>query len=367
MNKILDNTRSYRHNDSYDRFYYLDRSKDWSEARRKIYNIPIMRMITDKLTNVMTNDIIIENTKMNVNIIRQIVNEWYSSGTVGVQFYEDNYIVFPHNKIRWNDEKLVFISQNRYYVNTYDELIVYDVDDKDDIIDEHHYRTTSPQFMFINSEPRWLHLKDQIRAVEISYNNFVRDIYLGGKKVMMDKALIHTDENGNKVTPDDVAQELFTLVEKDMRERADTLFYEYNPDMRISQNKEAVSFHVGTLTSALGLGTNFILENRDSASYNSVIAWSTSNSEMVDTIGAICRTIKTALETYISSVEGHTCRIDFDYDFIVDYTAERESDRKDIEMGIMSVAEYRQKWYAEDKETAEANTPKNPMIGMELM
>ena len=40
-----------------------------------------------------------------------------------------------------------------------------------------------------------------------------------------------------------------------------------------------------------------------------------------------------------------------------DEETERERDRKDVAMGVMSLTEYRMKWYQEDEETAKANLP----------
>ena len=44
--------------------------------------------------------------------------------------------------------------------------------------------------------------------------------------------------------------------------------------------------------------------------------------------------------------------IDFDDSIIEDKEAERNSDRQDVSMGVMSLAEYRAKWYGETEEKA---------------
>ena len=49
--------------------------------------------------------------------------------------------------------------------------------------------------------------------------------------------------------------------------------------------------------------------------------------------------------------------IDFDDSIIEDKASERQQDRQDVSMGVMSHAEYRSKWYGETLEEAEENLP----------
>ena len=49
--------------------------------------------------------------------------------------------------------------------------------------------------------------------------------------------------------------------------------------------------------------------------------------------------------------------IGFDDSIIEDKTTERQNDRQDVAMGVMSLAEYRAKWYGETKEQAQENLP----------
>ena len=49
--------------------------------------------------------------------------------------------------------------------------------------------------------------------------------------------------------------------------------------------------------------------------------------------------------------------IDFDDSIIEDKQAERQSDRQDVAMGAMGVAEYRAKWYGETEEQAARRIP----------
>ena len=49
--------------------------------------------------------------------------------------------------------------------------------------------------------------------------------------------------------------------------------------------------------------------------------------------------------------------IDFDDSIIEDKQTERKEDRQDVAMGVMSLAEYRAKWYGETEEQAAKKIP----------
>lgn len=56
---------------------------------------------------------------------------------------------------------------------------------------------------------------------------------------------------------------------------------------------------------------------------------------------------------------GADYEVSFDWDdsIVVDAEAERQTDRADVAMGVMSLDEYRSKWYGETREEAEKNLP----------
>ena len=46
----------------------------------------------------------------------------------------------------------------------------------------------------------------------------------------------------------------------------------------------------------------------------------------------------------------------------MDAEAERQTDRQDVAMGVMSLAEYRSKWYGETLEEAAKNLPEPALV-----
>lgn len=131
---------------------------------------------------------------------------------------------------------------------------------------------------------------DQLKGVDIAYNNFIMDVYLGGKKVFYNKSLIkyntekYTDKDGNTVTreipiyPDDLTRQQFKILDGDLSNaNEDTLIHEYNPDLRADDNENIINFALNLYAFKLGLGkgrykfeggsvvtaTQYIGENQD--------------------------------------------------------------------------------------------------------
>ena len=111
---------------------------------------------------------------------------------------------------------------------------------------------------------------DQLKGCDISYNNFIMDVYLGGKKVFYNKSLVKynvrtiTDNEGNTVRqeipvyPDDLTRQQFKVLDGDLSNtNEDTLIHEYNPDLRGEENEKIVNFALNLYSFKLGLGKGY--------------------------------------------------------------------------------------------------------------
>ena len=99
---------------------------------------------------------------------------------------------------------------------------------------------------------------DCLKGVDLAFNNFCRDLKLGGKKVFINQSLIARDDYGNTYTPDDVAQQLFVSVgDTDLSEHP--LIEEHNPTLRTTENREAVQSQLDYLAFRCGLGAKHYL------------------------------------------------------------------------------------------------------------
>jgi len=97
---------------------------------------------------------------------------------------------------------------------------------------------------------------DNLKGVDLAFNNFLRDFKLGGKKVFVNKKMTFQNADGVTVTPDDVAQSLFSMIGDDIDFDAKQMIQEYNPELRVTENKEGVQTQLDYLSFKCGLGTH---------------------------------------------------------------------------------------------------------------
>lgn len=206
---------------------------------------------------------------------------------------------------------------------------------------------------------------DQLKACDMVYNNFVRDFYLGGKKVFYDRSLITYNADGNAIVPDDISQQLFMqLGDGNDLDHSRNPIEEYNPSLRVEENRQGIQAALDYLSFACGLGTRHFRfdsgtgqvtatqytgdrqDMRQSANKHQI----TIKAGLVHIIQAILYAGKTFLGASVDPECG--IRIMFDDSYINDSASERETDRQDVMDGTMAKWEYRAKWRGESEEEA---------------
>ena len=209
---------------------------------------------------------------------------------------------------------------------------------------------------------------DALQGVDLAFNNFCRDFYLGGKKVFYNKSLIRhvSDGYGKTVTiaPDDVAQQLFMQMDGDTIDLDEKeLIYEFNPALRVAENKDGVQAMLDYLSFKCGLGTKHYQFN--AGSIVTATQYTGDKQELIQNAAkhyipveaALKAVVKAALwvgrEVMGAPVHPETpVTIQFEDSYIIDKESERERDRQDVRDGFMQKWEYRMKWFGEDEETA---------------
>lgn len=206
---------------------------------------------------------------------------------------------------------------------------------------------------------------DSLKAVDIAFNNFVRDFKLGGKKIFYNKSMLQTNAEGKNITPDDVVQQLFQQVGDGLDFDAKQMVQEFNPSLRVQENKDGVQAQLDYLSFKCGMGTKRY--QFESSGIKTATEYSGERQELVQHAQRHAIVLESALKTlckallYIgkafcgANVDPETpVTINFEDGFIIDDDAAKESDRQDIRDGIMQPYEYRVKWYGETEEDAKA-------------
>lgn len=112
---------------------------------------------------------------------------------------------------------------------------------------------------------------DQLTILDLVYNNFGMDFKLGQKLLLINKKLIkieteeYTDKEGNIRTrehiiyPSDIRKQQFMEIGNDLLDDGTEkpYIFEYNPDLRVGDNKEGVQFALDNLSFKVGYGTHY--------------------------------------------------------------------------------------------------------------
>lgn len=116
---------------------------------------------------------------------------------------------------------------------------------------------------------------DQLKGCDISYNNYIKDSELGGKKIFYNKKLIKYDiqrftdsETGETsvretpIYPDDLTRQQFQVVGDEIENVNESpLIHEYNPSLRIAENEQSINLALNLYAFKIGLGKYYRFEN----------------------------------------------------------------------------------------------------------
>lgn len=218
----------------------------------------------------------------------------------------------------------------------------------------------------------------QLKVCDITYHNFAMDFYLGGKKVFYNKKIVNSksitrkNEKGEiieeqvEIYPDDLTRQQWKTYGDEMTNLKDNpAITEYNPELRVTEDKEGIQFALDMLSFKCGLGTKYYEFNGSSVvtatqyvgDRQDLIVNANKHRKNVDEfVSGICKAI--LLLGRILFKEGVTedCTVTItDKDgFMVDTETAKQEFRQDIAQGIRQAWEYRVKFFGEDEKTAKA-------------
>ncbi|MBR2832055.1 MAG: hypothetical protein IKE57_03910 [Oscillospiraceae bacterium] len=219
---------------------------------------------------------------------------------------------------------------------------------------------------------------DILKGVDLAYNNTNRDIYLGGRKVFYNRAMLQRTPDGAVISPDDVIQQLFTQVGDDMSFDARTMVQEYSPSLRAAENRDSVQAQLDYLAFQCGLGTHRYQFNAAQNVVRTATEYVGNRQELVQTAARHYILIEEAVKTLCAGIltmgrEFFGADVDpdaeiavrFENSYVIDKDKERAQDMRDVAAGLMGREEYRVKWYGETRREAEAWTAAHPLAERE--
>lgn len=223
---------------------------------------------------------------------------------------------------------------------------------------------------------------DNLKGVDLAFNNFCRDFKLGGKKVFYNRELTKTvgvtaDGAPIYIAPDDMMQQLFVSIGDEFVDEK-KLVHEFNPELRVSDNKDGVQAQLDYLSFKCGLGTrHYQFSNTMRAAQVTATQYTGEKQELVQNAAKHGIVVEQALRDITRAVlwagknilglpvdPDAPIEVVFSDGYIVSDDEKKADDRQDILNGVMQRWEYRVKWYGEDEATAKANTqPPGPVYG----
>lgn len=211
----------------------------------------------------------------------------------------------------------------------------------------------------------YAHAIDNLKGVDLAFNNICRDFKLGGKKVFYSESLVRKDENGKNITPDDIMQQLFSVVgELPLTETGqNSLMTEYNPALRVKDNKDGVQAMLDYLSFKVGFGTKHYQFN--GSTIVTATQYSGDKQELIQNASKHYIIIEQALKQLVKAVlwagkeilgqpvsPDAQVTVNFEDSYVIDKESERLRDLQEISAGLLQRYEFRMKWYGEDESTA---------------
>lgn len=204
-----------------------------------------------------------------------------------------------------------------------------------------------------------------LMSCDVSFDDYQVELNNGKMRLFMDAKLLPRDSNNQPIYPAASNTTLYQVVGDGESIMSDTYIKEFAPDLRIDSLHVSLQDSLNLLSSAVGLGNHYYnFENTGSVTATEYVG---QRNDFVRN----CRKHSRALESVISNlileilwlgknVLKRNVNTDSEVSVkcsdgvVEDDNAEKDSDRKDVEMGIMLRSEYREKWYGETSDVSKA-------------
>lgn len=216
---------------------------------------------------------------------------------------------------------------------------------------------------------------DQLEACDLVFDSYCNEFRLGKKRIMvpLSFARIDMEEDGTtRPVFDDSDTEFYAIPELDGDGNRIT---EFNMELRYQAHEAALQTALNMLSAKCGMGNDrYSFQNGGPKTATEIIS---ERSDLYQSMrkhellleGALVGMVRAICD--MSGIDPELeVAINFDDSIIEDSSAERATDRQDIQDGLLSPYEYRMKWRGEDEVTAKARmaelTEAAPALGFEI-
>lgn len=157
----------------------------------------------------------------------------------------------------------------------------------------------------------------------------------------------------------------------DIDQKNGELFKEFSPAFRDDNLQKGLNDYLRLIEFNVGLAYGDLSDTQDVQKTATEIK--TAKARKYNRVTAIQENLEECLQGLVDAIAFYNAKYTTGYELIcsfkdsilTDEDTDRQRDREDVAMGVMSLAEYRAKWYGEDLETAKANLPEITSGAME--
>lgn len=202
---------------------------------------------------------------------------------------------------------------------------------------------------------------EQIKKADIQGARIDWEFESGERAIHVDERALNTSIKGKKFL-ERLNKRLYRGFKLDAGKDTE-LFKEFSPELREEGFINGLEKYYRQIEFAVGLSYGDLSD----AQYVEKTATEikASKSRKYNRVTAIQDKLKVCLEDLVAGLafynglytSGYEFQCHFNDSILTDEEAERQQDRQDVSMGVMSLTEYRAKWYGETEEEAEKNFP----------
>ena len=207
---------------------------------------------------------------------------------------------------------------------------------------------------------------DALQTVDLAFNNLGDDLIMGRKLLALPESMLTKDENGNAQVPMLSGKRFFLGVKSNAYDDKMGV-YEYNPSLRVDENREALSTALQMLGKRIGFGIKaYALDDQGGITTAKQVA--ADNSEMMRAVRRHEHIIKPAIQSLLTAACGiyrelGTAKLEdiagqvnvvLGDSIMQDDDSLRERDRADVAAGLLEPWKYMVRWQGYTEEEAKA-------------
>lgn len=208
---------------------------------------------------------------------------------------------------------------------------------------------------------------DMIKKADIQGARLDWEYESGERAIHVDNRALKQDKSTGKFGMSKLNKRLYRGMDLEAGKDQE-LLKEYSPEMRDEAFKRGLEEYKREIEFSVGLAYGDLSNAQEVAKTATEIK--ASKNRKYNRVTAIQNNLYDCLEDFVAGLAFYNSMLNSGYEFsckfndsiLTDEETERQQDRQDVSMGVMSHLEYRMKWYNEDEKTAKKMLPEQNQI-----